>query len=78
MRERELRRIHSMGLAICPLRDPAIETRGWSRLVSNEAADATDGEQCRYDERLSHRSGEGPTSGLHQGFLKGHDTSPWD
>ena len=67
VRECEIGRIHGMGLVICPLRDPELTTRGRSCIVSNEAADATDGEQCRGDERLSHQNGKRLTTGLHHG-----------
>jgi len=65
-----------MGLAIRPLRHPALMMRTISRLVSNESADATDGKQRLCDERLSHRSGMRLTSGLCAGFFKRQTLPP--
>jgi hypothetical protein len=76
MRERELGRIHTVDLAIQPLRNPGLTTRGKSRIVSNECADTTDGEQRRYDERLSCRSGKRLTGCWHKGVFKRHEIPP--
>ena len=62
--------IRAMCLSIRPRRDPALTIRGRYGLDSNESADTTDGEQRRYDERLSHRSGRRLTSGLSKQFYK--------
>lgn len=72
VREREIGRIHAMGFVVCPLRDPELTTRAKSRIISNESADATDGEQRRGDERLSHQYGKRRTSGLHHGVSNCH------
>ena len=75
MRERELVRIHVMGLAIRLLRDPELTSRGQSSIVSNEFAETTDGEQRGGNECLSPRSGRRVTSGPCDGFFNRHDTS---
>ena len=70
--EKEIGRIRAMCLSIRPRRDPALTIRGRYGLDSHESADTTDGEQRRYDERLSHRSGRRLTSGLSKQFYKSH------
>jgi len=76
VRKRERGWIHAMGLAIHPLRHPALVMRTIPRLVSNKSADATDGEQRRGDEPLSHESGKRLTSGLCTGFFTKHTRPP--
>src|SRR5512143_498285 len=64
VRERKLGWIHAMGLAIRPLTYPAFKIRGCSRLVLNESAGTTGGEQRRGDEGFSDRSGRRLMRGL--------------
>ena len=72
VRKRELGRIHTIGRAIRPLRDPALTIRGRSGLVSNTLTDTTDGEQGRGAVRFPHQSGRRLTSGLSTQCFKSH------
>jgi hypothetical protein len=63
VRNRKIGRIHAMGLLICSLRDPDVTTTRRSRIISDESAIATDGEERRGDEPLSHQYGKRHTSG---------------
>ena len=77
VRERKLGWTHAMGLAIRPLTYPAFKIRGCSRLVLNESAGTTGGEQRRGDEGFSHRSRRRLTSGLCEQRLKKHTPPPY-
>jgi hypothetical protein len=70
VREGELSWIHAMGLMIRLLRDPELTMGGQSRIVSNEPAYATDGEQRRRDIRFPHPSRKRHASGPHHGFFR--------
>ena len=76
VRERELGRIHAMGLAIRPLTYPALETRGCSRLVLNESAGTTGGEQRRRDVRVSPRNRRRLTCDLSEQGIKKQTPPP--
>ena len=56
--------------------EQALKIRGCSRLVLNESAGTTNGEQSRRDERFSHRSGRRLTSGLCEQLFKKYTPHP--
>jgi hypothetical protein len=53
-----------------------LEIRGCSRLVLNESAGTTNGEQRRRDKCFSHRSGRRLTSGLSDQSFTSHTAPP--
>ena len=64
--------IYTVGLTICPPRQPAIKTEGKTGIASNEFADATNGEQRRCDECPFHLSGKHLIRCLSERFTKSH------